>query len=153
MRVCSIANVVRAQKNPAPHTKSHKMPLMGLVPALTMWGLVPLYLWLQPIILEDHLVPFILYVGLINAYSVGKIIVAHLTKNSTFPMTNSLHIPLWFAIGDSLAAGFGLWPSVLGSGTHQISFMFACLGLGVGVHGSFIVSVEEDDEKRFADWK
>ena len=130
---------MEAQKNPAPHTKSHSSPLLGLLPAVTTWFLVPLYLWLQPTILEEHLVPFIVYVGLINAYSVGKIIVAHLTKNSTFPMTNSLLIPLWFAVIDSLGPMFGLWPSSLGSGMYQVAFMFACLGLGIGVHGSFIV--------------
>ena len=132
---------MEAQKNPAPHTKSHSSPLLGLIPAITTWSLVPLYLWLQPIILKEHLIPFILYVGLINAYSVGKIITAHLTKSSTFPLTNSLLIPLWFAVIDSLGPKIGLWPSSLGSGMYQVAFMFACLGLGVGVHGSFIVSV------------
>jgi ethanolaminephosphotransferase len=134
-------NVNKAQQNPAPHTKDQKFPLAGLLPALTTWFLVPLYLYLQPTILEDHLIPFMLYVGLINAYSVGKIIIAHLTKNPKFPMTNSLLIPLWFGVIDSLGPKLGLWPSVLGSGVYQIAFMFACLGLGVGVHGSFIVSL------------
>lgn len=145
----SINNVINAQKNPAPHTKSHKFPLLGLLPALTTWFLVPLYLWLQPVILKEHLIPFILYVGLINAYSVGKVIIAHLTKNPNFPMTNSLLIPLWFAVIDSFGPVLGLWPSVLGSGTYQIAFMFACLGLGVGVHGSFIVSNHVRNQESF----
>ena len=131
---------MKAQENPAPHTKDHQFPLGGLIPILTTWTLVPLYLYLQPTILKEHLVPFVLFVGLINAYSVGKMIIAHLTKNPTFPMTNSLLIPMWFGVIDSLGPRLGLWPSTLGSGMYQVAFMFACLGLGVGVHGSFIVS-------------
>lgn len=137
----SAMNVANAQKNPAPHTKDHISPLVNLLPAITTWILVPIYLWLQPTILHEHLVPFVIYVGLINAYSVGKIIIAHLVKSHRFPMTNSLLIPLWVGVGDSLGQKLGLWPSMLGSGTYQIAFMFSCLGLAVGVHGSFIVSI------------
>ena len=64
-------------------------------------------------------------------------IVAHLTKNPEFPMYNVLVMPLGLAVLDSL----GPWPSALGDGTYQIAFVFCMLGLGVGVYGSFIVSV------------
>ena len=78
-----------------------------------------------------------------NAYSVGKIITAHLTKSPKFPYTNSLMTPLSLAVIDSIGPRLGLWPSVLGDGTYQIAFMFACLGLGVGVYGSFVVSTKQ----------
>ena len=130
------------RESAAPHSrKSKASPLAGLVPAFSMWGLTFMYLYLQPVILEQHLVPFVFFVGLMNAYSVGKIIVAHLTKNPKFPYTNSLMTPLTLAVVDSLGPKLGLWPSVLGDGTYQIAFMFACLGLGVGVYGSFVVSI------------
>ena len=119
-------------------------PLINLIPAITTWTLVPVYLWLQPTILYEHLVPFVMYVALINAYSVGKTIIAHLVKAHRYPITNSLLIPLWFAVGDSLGPKLGLWPSILGNGVYQIAFMFSCLGLAVGVHGSFIVSISQD---------
>ena len=99
------------------------------------------YLYLQPIILHHHLVPFIFYVGIINAYSVGQIIIAHLTQNPKFPYQNVLVVPLTLAVVDSVGLRLGLWPSVLGAGTYQIAFMFACLGLGIGVYGSFVVSI------------
>ena len=98
------------------------------------------YLYQQPIILEQHLIPFIFYIGLINAYSVGQIITAHLTKNPEFPKNNVLTIPLGLAVFDSLGPTLGLWPSALGNGTYQIAFVFSCLGLAIGVYGSFIVS-------------
>jgi len=102
------------------------------------WVVVAAYLYLQPIILHQHLVPFVFFVGLLNAYSVGQIIIAHLTKNENFPYENVLTWPLLLAVIDSAGLRLGLWPSVLGTGTYQIAFMFACLGLGIGVYGSFV---------------
>ena len=121
--------------------KSVEKPLVGLLPAFAMWTFVPLYLYLQPVILYHHLIPFVFFVGLINAYSVGLIIVAHLTKDPVFPMWNVLLVPLGLAVVDSLGPTVGLWPSALGSGTYQIAFTFMCMGLGVGVYGSFVVRI------------
>ena len=119
-------------------------PLYGLLPYFATWIFVPAYLFLQPVILEYHLIPFVFYVGLINAYSVGLMIVAHLTKNPEFPMYNVLTMPLGLAVADSLGPFIGLWPSALGSGTYQIAFIFMCMGLGIGVYGSFVVSTFND---------
>ncbi|KAI4175138.1 MAG: hypothetical protein LQ343_001899 [Gyalolechia ehrenbergii] len=116
-------------------------PLYGLLPYFATWALVPIYLYLQPIILHHHLIPFVFYIGLINAYAVGQIIVAHLTKNPEFPMYNVLTLPLALAVVDSLGPPVGVWPSALGFGTYQISYVFLCMGLGVGVYGSFIREV------------
>ena len=115
-------------------------PILSLLPTIVTWTLVPLYLLLQPIILRQHLIPFVFYVGLINAYAVGQIITAHLTKDPVFPMQNVLLLPLGLAVIDSLGPSLGLWPSALGFGTYQIAFVFMCMGLGVGVYGSFVVS-------------
>lgn len=120
--------------------KAVEMPLYGLLPYFVTWALVPAYLYLQPVILTQHLIPFVFYVGLINAFSVGQIIIAHLTKDPNFPMYNLLTFPMGLAVLDSAGPAFGLWPSVLGSGTYQIAFLFCCLGLSIGVYGSFIVS-------------
>jgi ethanolaminephosphotransferase len=72
-------------------------------------------------------------------------IVAHLTK-SRFPYYNVLILPVIFGVLDSIGPvlksrlGFG-WPSALGHDVYQISYMFMCLGLAVGVYGSFVVDV------------
>lgn len=61
-------------------------------------------------------------------------------------MTNVLIIPLVFGVIDSAGpwlqehAGFG-WPSALGGAEYSIAFVFMCLGLGVGVYGSWVVDV------------
>jgi ethanolaminephosphotransferase len=137
----SAMHVQKMRKSSAAHAKSAPSPLLGLLPAVVMWILVGSYLYLQPIILYQHLVPFLFYVGLINAYSVGRIITAHLTKDPNFPYDNILIAPLALAVIDSLGPRLGIWNSALGDGTYQIAFMFACLGLGIGVYGSFVVSI------------
>lgn len=118
-----------------------------------MWTLIPAYLHLRPQILHYHLLPFSIYVGLINAYSVGQIIVAHLTK-SRFAYQNILLLPLVFGVLDSLGpelaarwgddflgTGYGIgWPSALGPG-YQVPFVFACAGFSLGIYGSFVVDV------------
>lgn len=103
--------------------------------------MVPIYLYLNPIVLEQHLIPFTFYIGLINAYAVGQIIIAHLTKNLEFPMQNVLVLPLGLAVLDSVGPVLGIWPSALGNDAYQVTFVFVCLGLAVGVYGSFIVSL------------
>jgi ethanolaminephosphotransferase len=119
--------------------------LLGLLPYFGVWALIPIYLALNPLILHQHLVPFLFFIGIINAYSVGQMIVAHLTK-SRFPYYNVLTLPLIFGVLDSIGPilqnklGFG-WPSALGHDVYQVSFMFSSLGLAIGVYGSFVVDV------------
>ncbi|EEH34901.1 aminoalcoholphosphotransferase [Paracoccidioides lutzii Pb01] len=121
-------------------------PLLGLLPALAMWGLVAGYLYLQPVIRERHLVPFSMFVGLINAYSVGRMIVAHLVKTE-FPYGNVLLLPLVVAVVDGVAGRVGLWESILGvengdgEGLYQVAFLFMALGMAVGIYGSFVFDV------------
>lgn len=158
----SALNVFQARRGRGQRTR---VALLGLLPFFVSWALIVTYLALQPQILHHHLIPFVLYVGLINAYSVGQMIVAHLTK-SRFPFGNVLALPLAFGVIDSLGpvlkAKFGVgWPSALGGGTaspafdpavahpvmaeagvvYQVAFVFSCLGLALGVYGSFVVDV------------
>lgn len=119
--------------------------LVGLIPFFSYWALIAAYLTLQPNILRHHLIPFVFYVGLINAYSVGQMITAHLTK-SEFPYQNILALPLVYGVIDAagpiLQDKLGLgWPSALGDGVYQVAFLFTCLGFAVGIYGSFVVDV------------
>ncbi|KAH0843025.1 putative CDP-alcohol phosphatidyltransferase class-I family protein C22A12.10 [Fonsecaea pedrosoi] len=115
-------------------------PLLGLVPFAITWTLIPTYLWLNPVILHRHLIPFIIFAGIVNAYSVGQMIVAHLVKDR-FPYQNVLVVPLAWAIIDSLGPTLGLWPSALGDDVYQVAFVFLSLGLALGVYGSFVHDV------------
>lgn len=132
----SIINVMKARR---ARLENPITPLCGLLPFAYMWILTPAYLYLQPNIRENHLVPFLIYVGIVNAYSVGQMIVAHLLKTS-FPRSNVLILPLAVAVVDSLGPYLGLWPSFLGYHMYQVAFVFTALGLAVGVYASFVVS-------------
>jgi len=72
-------------------------------------------------------------------------IVAHLTK-SRFPFGNVLVLPLIYGVFDSLGPVFikvfgAGWPSALGDSVYQVAFVFCCLGLAIGVYGSFVIDV------------
>jgi len=135
--ISSAQNVMKARRE---RGQDPYKALLGLGPILVTWILIPTYLALNPIILHHHLVPFILFAGLINAYSVGQMIVAHLAKDR-YPYKNVLIVPLALAVGDSLGPRLGLWPSALGDSTYQIAFVFLMLGLAFGVYGSFVHDV------------
>jgi len=138
----SSLTVIRARRAQGDRSR---YALFGLVPFFSVWAMIVSYLYLQPNILHNHLVPFVVFAGVVNAYSVGQMITAHLVK-LPFPFWNVLGIPLTFGVFDSLGPflqehlGFG-WPSALGDGVYQVAFMFMMLGLAVGVYGSFVVDV------------
>lgn len=138
----SSLNVIRARRARGDRSRG---ALIGLLPFFAIWSLVVAYLYLQPDILYHHLVPFVLFAGLVNAYSVGQMITAHLVK-LPFPYWNVLGVPLALGVIDSLGpylqetVGFG-WPSALGSDVYQVAFVFLMLGTALGVYGSFVVDV------------
>lgn len=138
----SARNVIRARRARGDRSRG---ALLGLLPFFGIWVLVVAYLALHPTILHSHLVPFVMFAGVVNAYSVGQMITAHLVKLD-FPYWNVLGLPLAFGVGDALGpllqerTGFG-WPSALGDDVYQVAFMFLMLGMAVGVYGSFVVDV------------
>ncbi|ETI21845.1 hypothetical protein G647_05914 [Cladophialophora carrionii CBS 160.54] len=133
----SIKNVIDARRS---RGEDPFMALRGLLPFIVTWLVIPAYLSLNPVILHHHLVPFVLLAGIINAYSVGQMIVAHLVKDR-FPYQNVLVLPLAWAVIDSLGPKLGLWPSALGDDIYQVAFIFLSLGLALGVYGSFVHDV------------
>lgn len=135
--VSSALSVMKARKE---RGQDPYKPLLGLLPMIITWTLIPAYLALNPVILHHHLIPFVIFAGLVNAYSVGQMIVAHIAK-ARFPYQNVLILPLAWAVADSLGPKLGLWPSALGNDTYQVAFVFLCLGLALGVYGSFVHDV------------
>ncbi|KPI42584.1 putative CDP-alcohol phosphatidyltransferase class-I family protein [Cyphellophora attinorum] len=135
--VSSIRNVMKARRE---RGQDPMKPLLGLAPLAITWTLIPAYLWLNPIILHRHLIPFVLFAGIVNAYSVGQMIVRHLVKDR-FPYKNILLLPLAWGVFDSLGPKLGLWPSALGGDTYQVAFVFMMTGLAFGVYGSFVHDV------------
>lgn len=142
--LASARNVIKARRARGDRSRG---ALLGLVPFFGTWTLIAAYLWLQPVIRCKHLVPFVVFAGLVNAYSVGQMITAHLVK-LPFPYWNVLVIPIACGVIDSigplLQAHIGWasgWPSALGDDVYQVAFMFCMLGMAIGVYGSFVVDV------------
>jgi ethanolaminephosphotransferase len=141
----SAQNVIKARRARGDKSRG---ALLGLVPFGVTWTLIVMYLSLQPNILHNHLIPFVLFAGLINAYSVGQMITAHLVLLD-FPYYNVLVLPLAYGVFDSLGPFLQYetsvkwlgWPSALGANGYQVSYMFCMLGAAVGVYGSFVVDV------------
>ncbi|EPE04651.1 cdp-alcohol phosphatidyltransferase [Ophiostoma piceae UAMH 11346] len=162
MRVYNKKQNEMTKEERASDRNNNHHPLLGLVPFFATWALVVSYLLLQPEILTAHIVPFVFFVGLFNAYSVGQMITAHVA-HLPFPYYNVMTIPLAFGVIDSLGprlqtlepaaasllfgtnappAYFRLgWPSALGDGVYQVAYMFLMLGTAIGVYGSFVVDV------------
>ncbi|KAL7266026.1 Phosphotransferase, partial [Rhizina undulata] len=149
-------NIIQSSQNVISARRSKNLPifpaLAGLAPFFLTWALVPIWLYLRPTILNEHLIPFMFFLGISFAYQVGLIITAHLTK-SRFPYLNVLLLPIlagtldaagpWIKHNDGALGDLVGWPSVLGDGTYTVAYVFGCLGLAVGVYGSFIVDVIE----------
>ena len=123
--------------------------LAGLIPFLTLIITAPIWLALRPTILKEHLLPFMFFLGASFAYQVGLIIVAHLTQ-SPFPFINVMLLPIFILIGmlDSMGPsllqytnGIIGWPSALGDGHYQVGYVFLCMGLALGIYGSFVVRI------------
>ncbi|KAA8914677.1 CDP-alcohol phosphatidyltransferase-domain-containing protein [Sphaerosporella brunnea] len=148
-------NIVQSSLNVIRARRAKGLPaapaLAGLLPFFLTWLAIPAWLSLRPLILTQHLVPFLFFVGIAFAYQVGLIIVSHLTKSS-FPFLNVLYLPILVGLLDAagpwirdftafyVGKAFG-WRSALGDGEFETAYVFACLGLALGVHGSFVVDV------------
>ncbi|VDB86074.1 Bgt-1600, partial [Blumeria graminis f. sp. tritici] len=138
----SSRNVIKARHLRGENARG---ALLGLLPLLITWMLITAYLRLNPEILYNHLVPFLIFVGLMNAYSVGQIITAHLAQ-MPFPYFNILVLPLAFGFYDSLGPilhnKFGMgWPSILETTSYQTSYCLCMVGFALGIYGSFVVDV------------
>lgn len=86
------------------------------------------------------------FLGACFAYQVGLIIVAHLTK-TPFPFFNVLLLPIFVGVVDATGpylrektGGLIGWPSALGEGPYEVAYVFLCMGLSLGIYGSFVVS-------------
>ena len=131
--------------------RSKKLPVgeafAGLIPFLTLVTMSSIWLALRPKILKEHLLPFMFFLGASFAYQVGLIIVAHFTQ-SPFPFFKGMLLTIFIFIGmmDSMGifllqytSGIIGWPSALDDDHYQVGYVFLCMGLALGVYGSFVV--------------
>lgn len=89
-------NVINARRK----AKKPVLPaLLGLSPFFAMSGIAYLFLSHHEEIVHFHLLPTLLYLGIVFAYSVGLIIIAHVSKKH-YPYVNMAFIPLILGLAD-----------------------------------------------------
>lgn len=108
----------------------------GLAPFIVYYATIFAFLTYNPVIVERHLLPFILTVGLAFAFHVGRIIIGHLTSQPFPHSTPSSYIPV---------AQFGIYKLLTfwGYDGELITgyLMWAGFGLALGLHAMFITEI------------
>lgn len=109
----------------------------GLIPFFAYYATIVLFIWVYPEILSVHALALVVSIGFTIAFSVGRIILAHLTLQKfpyiQFPMFTPL---AQLIVSKILIDFFGYdYNSVLGA--------ISWLGVGVtlGIHGTFVAEI------------
>ncbi|KAK3825178.1 MAG: Choline/ethanolaminephosphotransferase [Benniella sp.] len=123
--------------------------LAGLVPFVGM-SLVA-YSWLNasPYIITEHLVPWMLYVGLSFGYTVGLMITAHVT-HQPFPLFNISFLPLIFGAVNANLPALGV-DRIFGHHQENI-YLWSCLAFSAAAYAHFAVNVVNDICDYFDIW-
>ncbi|KAF8985634.1 hypothetical protein BGZ46_003034 [Entomortierella lignicola] len=138
-------NIITAFQHVIKVRKDKNLPtapaLAGLVPFIGMS--VVAYLWLDasPDIVHQHLLPWILYIGLSFGYSVGLMITAHVT-HQPFPMFNIAFLPLIVGAFNANLPLLG-FERIFGSHVENI-YLWSCLAFSAAAYTHFAISVVND---------
>lgn len=133
-------NINSARRNVHDHyrqdSKGYYKALKGLSPFFAYYATVFAWLKYNPIIIEKYLLPFVLTIGLTLAFSVGRIIIGHLTIQPFPYLTPSLFIPFAeFLIFKSL--------TVMGYSADSITgdLIWTGFGLSLGLYSLFVLEI------------
>ncbi|KAG0323834.1 hypothetical protein BGZ99_002451 [Dissophora globulifera] len=139
------ANILTAFQHVIKARRDKNLPvasaLVGVVPYMGM-SLVA-YSWLNasPHIVFEHIVPWILYIGLSFGYTVGLMITAHVT-HQPFPLFNVSFVPLLFGALNANLPAFG-FERLFGSHMEDI-YLWSCLAVSAGAYAHFAINVVND---------
>ncbi|ORY74615.1 peptidase C65 Otubain-domain-containing protein [Protomyces lactucae-debilis] len=145
--IALIANIFGSSVNVIAARRKNNLPLApalsGLIPFFLSSGITMLFAWLNPTVVTEQCVPFLFFLGILFAYSVGLMITAHIT-HAPFPYFTPY---------------FLLFPMLAGIAfNHKIGAMEArdivwlSLGLSLGIHGSFVVDVIKEITQHLDIW-
>ncbi|KAJ1927570.1 hypothetical protein IWQ60_002827 [Tieghemiomyces parasiticus] len=93
------------------------------------------YLWLDasPALLHQHLVSFFVFITFGFGYTVGRMIVAHVTK-APFPLINVMFIPLLLGAANAQLARFGLPHLLTQANEHYMVYAAVAYAAVVYLH-------------------
>ncbi|ODV58323.1 Choline/ethanolaminephosphotransferase [Ascoidea rubescens DSM 1968] len=138
----SVNNVMRAyKKDPSTQYDNTKKAVKGLIPFLLYY----LSIFVYSLLIQDYLfaekstifLPFIISIGLNIAFSVGRIIVSHLTLNDFPYFFPPMLIPLFQLLT------YTIFGSLLKFDKQSlaINLVYTGLGLSLAIHGTFIYEI------------
>ncbi|KAF9584810.1 hypothetical protein BGW38_005101 [Lunasporangiospora selenospora] len=143
--VSLLGNIVTAFQHVIKARKEKNRPvfpaLMGLAPFMGMSLVAFFWLNASPRIVTEHLVPWILYVGLSFGYTVGMMITAHVT-HQPFPLFNISFIPLVFGALNANLPVFGV-ERLFGAHLEDI-YLWSCLAFSAAAYSHFALTVVND---------
>lgn len=140
-------NIIGASLNVIAARRRKNEPLApalaGLVPFFISSAITTTFAYLNPSIVNQACIPFMLFIGTLLAYSVGLMITAHVT-HAEFPYFTPyfLLIPTIVAI---------ICDNRIGPREAEI-VVWLSLGISVGVYGSFVVDVIADITSHLDIW-
>lgn len=139
-------NVISARRNVINYYKDQDKQTYQEKQSAAMMGLIPFYVYYATVFLVVYIepqfisLPFILSIGLTMAFVVGRIIIAHLTKQK-FPIDNPpMAIPFFQILLYTLATRF------LGYDATSVVNALVWLGFGLstGIHLMFVNDIIYD---------
>ncbi|ANB13357.1 diacylglycerol cholinephosphotransferase [Sugiyamaella lignohabitans] len=107
-----------------------------LIPFLFFFGTLMVWILISPTILYGYLLPLAFATGIISAFTVGRIITAHVTSQK-FPLWNPLLFMPSIGIAVNILSKLFGWDETL----SEVAAVWAGLGLSIGVYGSFIAEI------------
>lgn len=109
----------------------------GLLPFFKYYAYILLLTWFYPNIATDYGFPLVISIGCTIAFSVGRIILAHLTIQK-FPMTQ---YPMYLPLIQLVVCKFLI--EIYGYDTESVLFASSWLsvGLALGIHAFFVAEI------------
>lgn len=142
-------NIASAMQNVAKHyeakdgeeTKKSKFEIneayKGLYPFFIYYGVVILYCWFFPPVMSEFGLPLILSIGCTIAFSVGRIILAHLTLQE-FPF---IQFPMFVPIGQLIISKVLIEVYKYDQGKVLNAVNWLGFGVTLGIHGVFVAEI------------
>ena len=142
-------NIASAMQNVAKHyeakdgeeTKKSKFEIneayKGLYPFFIYYGVVILYCWFYPPVMSQFGLPLILSIGCTIAFSVGRIILAHLTLQE-FPF---IQFPMFVPIGQLIISKVLIEVYKYDQGKVLNAVSWLGFGVTLGIHGVFVAEI------------
>lgn len=109
----------------------------GLLPFFTYYGFIILYIFFYPDVMSVYGFPLVISIGCTIAFSVGRIILAHLTLQS-FPF---IQAPMFLPLGQLIVSKILITVYHYDQDTVLMAISWLGVGVALGIHGTFVAEI------------